>query len=50
MVPHFIQYHYNQYHTLVLRYWQNMTPVQYFGVLMFIGVCGWLMMKGASRR
>lgn len=50
MVPHFVQYHYNQYHSLILRYWANMTPVQYFGVLMFIAFCGWLLMKSANKR
>ena len=50
MIPHSIQFQYNQYHNLVLKYWAQMTPVQYFSVLVFIALCGWLMMKSANKR
>lgn len=50
MIPQSVQYYYNQYHNLVVKYWNQMTPVQYFGVLMFICLCGYLMMKSANKR
>ncbi len=50
MVPHFIQYQFNQYYALLLRYWAQMTPTQYFGLLMFICFCGYLLMKSTNKR
>lgn len=28
-------------------FWENMTPGQYGGVLIFIAVCGWLLMRSS---
>ena len=50
MIPHSIQYQYNQYHSLVVRYWNQMTPMQYCGLLISIAVAGWLLMKSVSRK
>jgi hypothetical protein len=50
MIPQFIQHYINQYYTLLMRYWSNMTPHQYLGLLLLIALAGWLMMKSASKR
>ncbi len=50
MIPQSIQFYINQYYTLLMRYWYNMTPQQYLGLLLFIALVGWLMMKSASKR
>lgn len=50
MIPHFVQFHFDQYYALIIRYWYQMTPMQYFGVLMFIAAGGWILMKNATKR
>jgi hypothetical protein len=50
MIPHSIQYQYNQYHSLLMRYWNQMTPMQYCGLLISIAAVGWLMMKSVTKR
>ncbi len=50
MIPHSIQYQYNQYHALLMRYWNQMTPIQYCGLLISIAAVGWLLMKSATKR
>lgn len=44
-----ISYTLNFYYKYALYRWDNITPVQYGGVLIFIAVSGYLLMKGASR-
>lgn len=50
MVPQFITYYYNQYHSLLLRYWNQLTPIQYVSLLIFVALCGWVAMKGMQKR
>lgn len=50
MIPNFIQQPYNQYHTLFLRYWNQMSPIQYLGLLIGISLIGWVMMKSGTKR
>lgn len=50
MIPNFIQQPYNQYHTLFLRCWNQMSPIQYLGLLIGISLIGWVMMKSGTKR
>jgi len=37
------------YSTYATDLWENMTPAQYGGVLIFIAICGYLLMKSSAR-
>jgi hypothetical protein len=43
-------YVYNQYYTLFMKYWNHMTPSQYFTILVLIAVAGWLLMRSSLKR
>lgn len=46
----FLSYHYHVYEKLALQYWAHQTPMQYFGLLIFIAFAGWVMMKAATKK
>jgi hypothetical protein len=43
-------YYFNQYCNLVIKYWNRMTPAEYFGLLVLIALAGWLLMRSANKR
>lgn len=42
-------YWYHLYLTMLVRWWQHMTPTKYGYLLCSIGFVGWLLMKGSKR-
>jgi len=46
----FIYEHYSYYVREAVRFWHNMGPYEYAGILIFVGLIGWLMMRGRSLR
>lgn len=45
-----ITYYYNTYVNLILKYWDRMTPAEYFGLLVLIAFAGWLLMRSANKK
>lgn len=41
--------YYRYYVRAAVHFWSTMGPYEYGGVLIVIGVIGWLMMKGRTR-
>jgi hypothetical protein len=46
----FFNYYYLQYYNLIVKYWNRMTPAEYFAILVLIAVAGWLMMRSANKK
>lgn len=43
-------YFYTQYYNLFIKYWNNMTPSQYFTILVLIAIGGWLLMRSSLKK
>lgn len=41
--------YYSFYVRSAVRFWQNIGPYEYTGLLLLIGIIGWLLMKGNAR-
>jgi hypothetical protein len=44
-----MHYWFNVYSNLLMKYWNNMTPSQYGGLLITVSLIGWLLMKNGAK-
>ena len=44
-----VSYYLDYYQRFAAHQWQTMSPMEYGYLLIFIALCGWLLMKGSMK-